>query len=67
MSYTQYLNLYFVIQKDAHDSPRGNAPETPTEESPGSCSCHAQEHHDITCMAIAAVGIPVGHEFTLSE
>lgn len=56
-----------MIQKDAHDSPRGNAPETPTEESPGSCSCHAQEHHDITCMAIAAVGIPVGHEFTLSE
>jgi len=60
MSYIQYLNLYFVIQKDAHDSPCSNAPETPTEDGTlGACSCHAQEHHSMTRMAIAAVGIPV--------
>jgi hypothetical protein len=41
MSYIQYLNLYFMIQKDAHDSPRSNAPETPTEDS------HLEHFHAI--------------------
>jgi hypothetical protein len=49
-----------MIQKDENDSPRSNTPETPIEND------HSQEHHSMTHMATAAIGIPVGHEFSLS-
>ena len=58
MSYTQYLNMYFMMQKDANDSPHSNAPGTPTEDS------HLEP--SMTRMEIAAVETPVGHEFTLT-
>jgi hypothetical protein len=41
ISYTQYLNLYFMIQKDAHHSPCSTAPETPTGDS------HLEHVHDM--------------------
>jgi len=55
-----------MIQKDAHDSPRSNAPKTPTEDSHME-HVHAMLKNTTAWYGIPAAGIPVGHEFTLSE